>query len=274
MSILEKHNLLFISFEQAARGHRLARVLSTLPNVYWFSHPANGIYPWSIARKNDTFIEQRKISGYHYNRLMPNGRMLPPPYDYVQNFVEDKHKYYTETFEKLFEEAGGNDIPNNVYIPYCTHSLPNQIREYFPNAKIINIIHDPDACVKRYMRVGLNFPGYVRHRTVVEENNQYLQWTQNLKQMKPDLKVKDVWAMHKYNTWFNDDMLSELEQDKKNFFKQRRAMRMQHVDDKVLSTANVRSYKLFKDFINDKIKVKVSTANIIKLDHEVWTQVN
>ena len=274
MKAKNKDNLLFISFEQAARGHRLARVLATLPNVYWFAHPANGIKPWNIHNKMDTFIEQRKISGFHYNRLMPNGMMLPPPHDYIQKFVTDKHKYYTETFEELFEEAGGHNIPDNVYIPYCTHSLPDEIREYFPNAKIINIIHDPKACVERYMRVGLNFPGYVRHRTVVQESNEYLQWLGYLKQQKPDLKVKDVWAFERYNTWFTDDMLPELAEEKLNFFKERRAKRMQHVDNKVLSTANVRSYPLFKDFINDNMRTTQYKTKILNLDHEVWTRLN
>ena len=273
MKALDKSNLLFVSFEQAARGHRLARVLATLPNVYWYSHPSNGIMPWNISNKNSSSIEQRKISGYHYNRLMPNGKMLPPPYDYIQKFVKDKHKYYTQTFEEQFTDSGGHLIPDNTYILYCTHSLPNEIREYFPNAKIINIIHDPVACLKRYMTVGLNFPGDVRHQTV-EETNEYHQWTLHLKRKKPDLTVKDVWAVEQHGVWYEDSMYNELKSYKLNFFKQRRAVRMQHVDDKVLSTANVRSYKIFKDFINDRVDTKQKTHKFLNLEHELWTHRN
>lgn len=273
MKALDKSNILFISFEQAARGHRLARALASLPNIYWYSHPDNGIRPWNISGRETSSIGQRKVSGYHYNRLMPNGLMLPPPFDYVKDFVDDKDHYYNTTFENAFELAGGHKIPDDIYIPYCTHSLPIEIREYFPNAPIINIVHDPVACIERYMRVGINFPGYIWHPSITQDND-YAKYLEYLKSQKEDLKVKDVWAQNKYGVFFDDSMLDELRNDKLKFFEDRHAARMRHIDNNVLNTANVRGYKTFKQFINKQMVHKTSTAKICNLEHEVWTQVN
>ena len=83
MSILEHPNWLFISFEQAARGHRLARALCALPELYWYSHTDNGIHPWNVV--GETSIQQRWVSKFHYNRYTPDGH-LPPPHDFVQDY--------------------------------------------------------------------------------------------------------------------------------------------------------------------------------------------
>ena len=84
--ILEHPNFLFISFEQAARGHRLARCLAALPEVYWYSHEDNGISSHNII--SPTNIQQRWVSKFHYNRYTPNGH-LPPPHDFVKPYLPD-----------------------------------------------------------------------------------------------------------------------------------------------------------------------------------------
>ena len=55
------NNLLFISFEQGGGGHKIGRVLSCLPNVYWYSHKDNGINPWNVHFIH-TEIRQRHAS--------------------------------------------------------------------------------------------------------------------------------------------------------------------------------------------------------------------
>jgi len=255
MSIMEHSNWLFICFEQAARGHRLARALCSLPEVYWYSHPDNGKNPWNVYTES-TGIQQRKVSRFHYNRYVPGGH-LPPPHDFVSKYIPDAKQYYAETFVPLFEKAGGVEILENNLLPYCTHALPHEIFTHFPNAKIINIVHNVDRCVNRYMQVGLNFPGYVKHIGTVPEDNEYVSFLRRLHEIKPDLKVKDVWAQENYGTWWDDQYYDKFKLEKRTFFEFRREARESCFHKNVLSTHNVRDYKLMKDFIRGHIEIDI-----------------
>ena len=245
--ILEHPNFLFISFEQAARGHRLARVLAAMPHIYWYSHPDNGIKSWHIM--GITSIQQRWVSPYHYNRYTPNGH-LPPPHDFVKPYLPDVQDYYENIFVPKFLEVKGDELLDNYMLPYCTHSLPRDIYRYFPNAKIINIIHNVDEATNRYKRVGLEFPAYVKHFGFVPEDNEYLDYLFRLDaRVGGDLKVKDVWADQKYGTAWNDDMFDACMVDKRQFFEIQHNARVTTDHPNVLNITNVRDYKTMKEFI-------------------------
>lgn len=251
MSILEHPNFLFISFEQAARGHRLARVLSAMPNVYWYSHPDNGKNSWNVI--GETNIQQRWVSKFHYNRYVPKGQ-LPPPHDFVKPYLPDADVYYNGLFQEKFKENGGEELLDKYLLPYCTHSLPHNIFRYFPNAKIINIIHDVDACVERYKVVGLEFPGFVKHIGTVPEQNPYRDYLTRLNKLgnfDGYLKVKDIWADQKYGKPWNDDMHKSLILEKRFFFETQYHARVNVNHNNVFSTTNVKDYKKMKDFINN-----------------------
>lgn len=245
--MLDHKNFLFISFEQAARGHRLARVLAALPEVYWYSCKENGIHSWNI--NGNTNIQQRWISPFHYNRYTPDGH-LPPPHDFVKPYIPDAHEYYNSIFVPAFLKAKGEKLLDKYFVPYCTHALPKDIYRYFPNAKIINIIHDVERAVNRYKRVGLEFPAYVKHYGIVNENNSYLNYLAKLDSARGGkLKVKDVWADQKYGKPWSDDMFDALIADKRFFFEVQHNARLNTDHPNVLNTDNVRDYKLMKDFI-------------------------
>ena len=246
-TILNHPNWLFISFEQAARGHRLARVLAALPEVYWYSHPDNGIKSYQIL--GPTNIQQRLISKYHYNRYTPSGN-LPPPHDFVKAYLPDEQDYYENVFVPRFLEAQGDRLLDKYLLPYCTHALPRDIYRYFPNAKIINIIHDVDTAVNRYKRVGLEFPGFVKHYGIVPEDNHHILYLDRLQQRKGDkLKVKDVWADQKYGTEWNDSMFDACMFDKRWFFEIQHNARVTTEHPNVLNITNLRDYKKMKEFI-------------------------
>ena len=247
MSVLQKANLLFISFEEAAHGHRLARVLSCLKNVYWYSHKDNGICPWNILQKSSK-IPQRKFAKGHFNRIMPSGKMLPPPYDYVKDYFTDPKIYYETIFTDKFIEAGGEAVSINTYIPYCTQSSPYHIQKHFPNARIINVIHDPIVCAARYLNLSFKFPGFVRHKTVVPDNNTYLSWLNSLKKQKPNFSLADKWAQKKYSTWFEERMMEEYKACIFEFYETQYAERKGIVKNNVLNVT-VRDYKKIKDFL-------------------------
>ena len=135
-------------------------------------------------------------------------------------------------------------------MPYCTHSLPRDIYRYFPNAKIINIIHDVDAAVERFKVVGLEFPAFVKHFGIVPPNNEYLNYLARLDTRKGGkLKVKDVWADQKFGMAWNDDMFDTLMADKRFFFEVQHNARVTTDHPNVFSTTNVRDYKKMKEFI-------------------------
>ena len=157
--------LLFVSFEPGTRGHYIARVLSSLPYVYWYSHPDNGTHPWNVHSAVNSTIRQRHVSANHFDRIVPNGK-LPPTWDYVEDFFPDKEKYYSEVFWPQFNKL----VPTtDKYIIYCTHSMPNELTPYFPNSKIINIRWDPDEAARRFLMFSAMFPGYVRAPDIVSE---------------------------------------------------------------------------------------------------------
>ena len=255
MSILEHPNWLFISFEQAAGGHRLARALCALPELYWYSHTDNGIHPWNVV--GETSIQQRWVSKFHYNRYTPDGH-LPPPHDFVQDYLPDAESYYRDIFLPKFIECNGERLLDNHILPYCTHAIPRDIYRYFPNAKIINIIHDVDRCVNRYRTVGLNFPGLVKHTGTVPADNTYLMWLMEIQKGTPDiLKVKDVWAQKNYSQYWNDSMLEHFMTDKRQFFEMRYHSRSTTYHKNVLNTTNVKDYKLMKEFIRGHKQIDI-----------------
>ena len=245
--ILDHPNFLFISFEQAARGHRLARVLASLPEVYWYSHEDNGIASHNII--GATNIQQRWVSKFHYNRYTPNGH-LPPPHDFVKPYLPDAEEYYNTIFTQRFLKAKGNELLDKWYVPYCIHALPRDVYRYFPNAKIINVIHNVDYATNRYKKVGLEFPAYVKHFDIVPPSNEYLNYLTRLNTYKGgNLKVKDVWADQKYGEPWRDNMLDALIADKRFFFETQYNARVTTDHPNVLNINNVRDYKLMKEFI-------------------------
>ena len=204
-----KNKWVFISFEQGASGHRLARVIASAKCVYWYSNPSNGINPWNVS--STSTIRQRGVSKYHFDRLVPDGK-LPPPWDYVKDYFTTYEEYWP-IFKRVFVENGGIDIIDNYNLLYPTHSRPNFLRTHFPNCKIINVLHDVEKCTNRYMETTANFPGWVRHKDVVPEDNAYLQFLRSLKQQREDFLIKDVWAQNKYSTWYTDSMYNELQNE-------------------------------------------------------------
>ena len=42
-------NMIIISGEKGCKVHHIARVICSLPNVYWYSNIDNGIHPWNIS---------------------------------------------------------------------------------------------------------------------------------------------------------------------------------------------------------------------------------
>ena len=194
--------IIFVSFEPGTRGHYIARVVASLPNVHWYSHPDNGIHPWNLASAKHSSIRQRHAFPNHFDRIV-NGKKLPPTWDYVSDFFPDADKYYSEIFIPKFNEIS-QDIDKTIV--YCTHSLPGALLRVFDNCKILNVVENTDVVVNKYLKTTANFPGYIRAADIVEESNPWLQHLEYLKSMKDNFTIADIWAWNKYQLFYDNSM--------------------------------------------------------------------
>ena len=202
---------IFVSFEPGASGHRLARVIATMPCMHWYSCEENGINPWNVGKVHE-YSKQRQKSRYHFDRITPKGK-LPPTHDYVEKYLPNEKQYY-KLFDELFEKNGGADIINNGQrVIFCTHSMPNKLLEHFPNSLILNIVHNPEITTDRYMDLVKEFPAYVKHTGVVPEDNEYLAFLKILHKRKPDLTVADVWAFERKKKFYESSMEPKLKKE-------------------------------------------------------------
>ena len=195
--------LLFISFEPASGGHKIARTIASLPNVYWYSDPKNGLNPWNINSRSD--VKGKEISRFHFNRITDWGE-VPPPHDFVSDFFPDQKFYYDVIFKPRYEWIRKN-IPDQ-YIIIPTHSKPVELRKHFPDCKIIQVTKPLNYTVERYLRTTANFPAYARNFDIIPENNVFLEellWFGG-KQWHHKLTKKDLWAFKSRGKMFDDSM--------------------------------------------------------------------
>ena len=217
-------NIIFVSFEQGGGGHRFARVLATLPEHYWYSHPDNGIKPWNIHFKESN-IRQRYAAKAHFDRIVPAGK-LPPTWDYVSDFFPDPSAYY-EMFYKRFEELAPDTDQKFIY---CTHSTPQELRKFFPHSKIFNMLHDVGSLTDRYLKTSALFPGWLRMKDLVEEHNPHLEFLKQLKSENPDFLLRDIWAKRCFNRMYDDTMAEQYRQELLNRFNSRMYERIHYTD--------------------------------------------
>jgi len=202
--VFDSDKLIFVSFEPGAGGHRLARIICSLPDVYWYSHPDNGKHPWNI-HFNHTNIYQRHVSKRHFDRLTPYG-MIPPTWDYVYRYEPNQDIYWTK-FEQQFYKVNGYSILNTHRLVWCTHLLPKEIYHIFPNAKIINIITEPETTTLRFMETTAKFYGFTRPRFLNWENTKYGQYLESISlKIGSDFRIRDIWAMDNFNKGYDSSM--------------------------------------------------------------------
>lgn len=235
--VFERTNYLFVSFEPGAFGHTVGRVLCTLPQVHWYSNSDNGVHPWNVSH---TSIRERKVASRHFNRVMPNGVMLPPTHDYVEDFVPCWHEYYTKHFAPQYLLADAQSF--DCYLLFCNHSLPMDLLEIFPNSKIINIVGDVASTVERYLNTSAKFPGHLKHQWMNGTQTEHGQFLQELAdKLGKNFTVQDVWENR--NT---GDFVKYTKERISNNMEKRRC-----INDSRVLTVTKKDYNLMKNFIGD-----------------------
>ena len=193
---------IFISSEVGVESHKLARVLATMPCMYWYSCKENGINPWNVST----------VTNQYFDRITPKG-ILPPTHDAVEKYMPNEKQYY-KLFDELFEKTGGADIINNDQrVIYCTNSMPNKLLEYFPNSLILNIVHDPALATNNYIDYATNTPGLVTHDGVVPKDNEYLAFLKILHSRKEDLTIADIWAFERKKKFYDPIMEEKFKKE-------------------------------------------------------------
>ena len=236
------NNIVFVSFENGGGGHRFARTISALPNMYWYSHTDNGINPWNINTKNTT-IRQRSVAPAHFDRIVPDGK-LPPTWDYVKDFFPFPEYYYS-VFKKEFTRLAPSTDKSFVY---CTHSKPYELLRWFPECKVINLIHDVDSLVERYMQTTAKFPGWLRMANLVPEDNPHLIFLQCLRESKKDFTFADIWSQRTHGTLYKDDYYSEYKDSITTTFTHRMKERVNTNHQLVLNVKD-KNWKEIKQFL-------------------------
>ena len=243
MDVFDRDNYIFVSFEQGSRGHTLGRVLCALPNVHWYSNTDNGKCPWNVSGGWDPLFKERFVASRHFNRVMPNGVMLPPTHDYVREWIPDPSEYYTKHFAKQYLLAGALNMEKDLL--FCTHDMPENLLEVFPNSRVINVVADVEWTVNRYMQTTALFPGWRKHDWIQGMQTAYGQY---LSKVGASLgwyyTNQDLWEYTNsgsYREYVHDQIEKNMRQ-------------RNSVSDERVLTVTGREYKQIKDFLNDRRK--------------------
>lgn len=236
--VFENTNYLFVSFEPGAFGHTVGRVLCSLPQVHWYSNDLNGIYPWNTSHTSK--LRERSVARRHFNRLMPDGKMLPPTHDYVEDFVPDCDEYYTKHFAPQYLKTEAQSM--DKYLLWCSHSLPKELLDIFPNCKIINIVSDVTSTAERYMNTSAKFPGHLKHGWMNGPQTEHGQFLQLLAdKLGKNFTVQDIWEYRN-----KGDFVKYVH----NRIAEKMAKRREVSDSRVL-TVTKKDYAKMKNFIGD-----------------------
>lgn len=250
LDVFNNPNLIFVSFAPGAGGHKLARVLCTLPDVYWYSDEHNGKHPWNI-HFSDSAVYQRKVASSHFDRIV-NGQKLPPTWDYVKDFWPDEDDYYTNVFYPAFKKTDALEVLKTKRLVYCTHELPDKLLQRFPRAKVINILYNKKT-PERYMRTTAVFPGYTKLYALNGHETEYGKYLQTVEQsLGLNFTVRDLWSFGKYQTGYSDAYEQEYKQYVTDLLNGYNAQRNEFTHNNVLSI-HKKDYTIIKRFLNNVI---------------------
>lgn len=210
------NNWVFVTYEYAGGGHRLARKLCCLPNFFWYSTMGNGKKPWNVSSwkslPTDNFLKSvRSIASAHFSQIGPYG-ILPFDHSIGKAWIPDKTLYYKK-FANQFLRAHGPKILDSYRLVYISHAMPNDLLDQFPNAKIINLVDDPKKIADRYMHTTALFPGNFpiafKWLKDLEYTDNYTKHTLIQSTMKTNYTMRDLWCYDKFKTMWNEQYIND-----------------------------------------------------------------
>jgi hypothetical protein len=201
--------LIFILASPAGGGYRLGRIISCFDNVFWYSSKGNGLFPWSIFRKNPdkpslapSKVKGRPISKYHFDRRTSQG-MIPLLGERIEKFwnTDQIDTFYKENWNDEFIKAGGPEILNSgKSILWVLHDTPQALESKFPNAKIINLVDDDVySVIQRYLTTTALFPFKIENTNLKPAvDNEVSKNLLELEKVNPAPTYRDYWAWVNY----------------------------------------------------------------------------
>lgn len=246
---IDTSKIIIVSFEPGGGGHTIGRVLCCLPDVYWYSHPNNGKHPWNVHFTH-TDIRQRYAARNHYDRYTHKG-ILPPPHDYVVDWIPDADDYYANYFLPRWQEAGGNEILETKRIVLMSHSLPEDLIKYFPESKILSIVDKPEITAEKYLVTTALFPAYLKLAWIDGENRPYGKRLKAIADLiGRDMTHRDLWAYERYGVKYKNTHQDEYRAWTHDFMQANMLKRHAFSHKNVLTTRR-KDYKLIKKFLKE-----------------------
>ena len=223
MDYTKSDQLIFVLASPAGGGYRLGRILCCFDNVFWYSCVRNGMFPYSIFRKNPNKprlaaakVKGRTISKYHFDRRTQTC-MIPLLGERIEKFWKDNQleTLYKENWNNEFRIAGGPEILNiGASILWVLHDIPSNLENKFPNAKIINLLDDDIySVIDRYLTTTALFPFKIENTNLKPlEDNQVSKDLAELEKLNANPTYRDYWAWTNkgvpvYDNLFNEDYI-------------------------------------------------------------------
>ena len=223
MDYTNSDQLIFVLASPAGGGYRLGRILCCFDNVFWYACVRNGMFPYSIFRKDPnkprlaaSKVKGRTVSKYHFDRRTQTG-MIPLLGERIEKFWKDDQleTFYKENWNNEFKIAGGPEILNiGTSILWVLHDIPSNLENRFPNAKIINLLDDDiHAVIDRYMSTTALFPFKIENTNLKPlEDNHVSKELAALEKFNAAPTYRDYWAwttkgVAVYNDTFKEDYI-------------------------------------------------------------------
>jgi hypothetical protein len=254
-SFFDHPNWVFVTYEYAGGGHRLARKLCCLPNFFWYSTVGNGKNPWNVSSwttlPDSSFLKNvRKIASAHFSQVGPYG-MLPFDHSIGKVWIPDKSQYYRQ-FARQFTNAHGPNLLDSYKLVYISHAMPDELTRLFTNAKVISLVDDPVKIADRYMHTTALFPGnfpiafkWIRDLEYTENYRKHKLIQSNFKE---DYTMRDLWSYDNFQTMWNDHYREQYYSEVLNKTTRNINHRLTVKHNNVL-TVNKSETKKIKDFL-------------------------
>ena len=203
-------NFVIVSANSGGGGWKMARLSCCYENVYWYKYKSNGEYPWTMPE--DYTCTERKLAKNHFDRILPDGKVVPLFGERVSRFWDDDA--WMDRWRELYANL---DLPDGKLVS-VSHDSPFLLRKWFPNAFIINL-YEEDSKVSADWHLQTSSNYRINHHFSgmrPEYKNAYAKKLDHIIVNKPwgeEATFKDIWLYdtHRLYEW-TDDLYEEYKQ--------------------------------------------------------------
>jgi len=210
--------ILIINSIQGGGGHRLGRIFSCYENIYWYSHPNNGLTPWTFATNGK--LKEAAFSKYHYDRILEDGTRIP----LIGSRIE---KYWgNDDWLANWKQLMANIILPDKFITFVVHDSPTYLRRLFPRSVIVNLLsNDTDYATDRHMETSANFRiDYKFEGQIPKYKSKWVRTRDALLELNKDVTEKEAWSfMHPDQNYYEHMLKFNKESNTKNFIERKDA---------------------------------------------------